>query len=87
MARKIDRKISKAFVVDPTEDLNGAAEPLAAESLDNVVHMHEKLQRPPVLSGSTYKIKTPLSEHALYVTFNDIVGRLPESVRQFFFRG
>jgi hypothetical protein len=43
------------------------------EKADNVVHMHEKLQRPPVLSGSTYKIKTPLSEHALYVTINDIV--------------
>jgi hypothetical protein len=43
------------------------------EKTDNVVHMHEKLQRPPVLSGSTYKIKTPLSEHALYVTINDIV--------------
>jgi hypothetical protein len=73
MARKIDKKISKAFVVDPGEDSSKAAELLPAESLDNVVHMHEKLQRPPVLSGSTYKIKTPLSEHALYVTFNDIV--------------
>jgi len=73
MARKIDKKISKAFVVDPDEDLSKAAELLSAESIDNVVHMHEKLQRPPVLSGSTYKIKTPLSEHALYVTFNDIV--------------
>ena len=26
-----------------------------------------------MLIGSTYKIKTPLSEHALYVTINDIV--------------
>ncbi len=36
----------------------------------NVVHMHEKLKRPEMLVGSTYKIKTPLSEHALYVTIN-----------------
>jgi hypothetical protein len=35
--------------------------------------MHEKLERPEMLIGSTYKIKTPLSEHALYVTINDIV--------------
>ncbi|MGE0621264.1 MAG: NrdJb [Pseudomonadales bacterium] len=38
-----------------------------------VVEMHEKLARPPVLQGSTYKIKTPLSEHSLYVTVNDII--------------
>ncbi|MGI9332688.1 MAG: NrdJb [Gammaproteobacteria bacterium] len=35
--------------------------------------MHERVERPDVLVGSTYKIKTPLSEHALYVTINDIV--------------
>ena len=40
---------------------------------ENVVQMHEKLERPPALDGNTYKIKTPLSEHALYVTINDIV--------------
>jgi len=39
----------------------------------NVVHMHEKVKRPEMLVGSTYKVKTPLSEHALYVTINDIV--------------
>jgi hypothetical protein len=46
-------------------------EPKRAES--NVVHMHEKLERPEMLLGSTYKIKTPLTDHALYVTINDIV--------------
>jgi len=39
----------------------------------NVVQMHEKVERPESLLGSTYKIKTPLSDHALYVTINDIV--------------
>ena len=29
--------------------------------------------RPPVLRGKTYKIETPLSDHSLYVTINDIV--------------
>jgi hypothetical protein len=34
----------------------------------------EKVKRPEVLTGSTYKIaSTPLSEHALYVTINDRV--------------
>ena len=38
-----------------------------------VIWMHEKLERPEVLIGSTYKIKTPVSDHAMYVTINDIV--------------
>ncbi len=43
------------------------------KKIHNVERMHEKLGRPNVLLGSTYKIKTPLSEHALYVTINDVV--------------
>jgi hypothetical protein len=50
-----------------------AVEKTAPEQVDNVVHMHEKVKRPEMLIGSTYKIKTPLSEHALYVTINDII--------------
>ncbi|MCG5517398.1 MULTISPECIES: NrdJb [Ectothiorhodospira] len=48
----------------PTEPTQGSAK---------VVHMHEKLERPEMLLGSTYKLKTPLSEHALYVTINDVI--------------
>ena len=41
---------------------------------DNAVaRLHENISRPEVLSGTTYKIKTPLSEHALYITINNIV--------------
>ena len=29
-----------------------------------VVRMHERLERPGMLRGSTYKIKTPISDHA-----------------------
>jgi hypothetical protein len=43
------------------------------DAVSKVIHMHEKLERPEMLMGSTYKIKTPLSEHALYVTINDVV--------------
>ena len=39
----------------------------------DVIQMHEKIERPETLLGSTYKIKTPLSDHALYVTINDVV--------------
>ncbi|MGH8305383.1 MAG: hypothetical protein ACRETG_07195, partial [Steroidobacteraceae bacterium] len=33
-----------------------------------VIRMHEKLERPEMLIGQTYKIKTPISDHAMYVT-------------------
>jgi len=65
MAIKIDEKITGYEVVKKEEPKQ------APES--NVVHMHEKLERPDMLLGSTYKIKTPLTEHALYVTINDIL--------------
>jgi len=38
-----------------------------------VIRMHEKLERPEVLVGSTYKVKTPMSDPAMYVTINDII--------------
>ncbi len=38
-----------------------------------VVYMAEPLNRADVLSGATYKVKWPGSEHALYITINDIV--------------
>jgi ribonucleoside-diphosphate reductase alpha chain len=39
----------------------------------DIVYMSEPLQRDPVLSGSTYKLKWADSDHAIYVTINDIV--------------
>ncbi|MBT8410442.1 MAG: ribonucleoside-diphosphate reductase, adenosylcobalamin-dependent, partial [Octadecabacter sp.] len=38
-----------------------------------VVYMSEPLDRPQALEGHTYKVKWPDSEHALYITINDIV--------------
>src|SRR5690606_15571723 len=38
-----------------------------------IEQMHEKFERPDMLTGATYKIKTPLSDHALYITINDVV--------------
>ncbi len=38
-----------------------------------VVYMTQPLDRPEELPGNTYKITWPQSEHALYITVNDIV--------------
>lgn len=62
MTTKITKKIVKYSVV--TED------PPATPPGQ---HLHEGVARPDRLMGTTYKIKTPLSEHALYVTINDIL--------------
>ncbi len=69
---EITKKIVN-FAVDQ-DDAKAAVpkiEDLKAEG--NVIRMHEKLERPEMLIGSTYKVKTPVSDHAMYVTINDIV--------------
>lgn len=75
MTVKIEKKIVGYQVVDeelPAADTEIAVED-SSEDKSNVIQMHEKLERPEHLLGSTYKVKTPLSEHALYVTVNDIL--------------
>ncbi|MFT4013035.1 MAG: adenosylcobalamin-dependent ribonucleoside-diphosphate reductase [Paracoccus sp. (in: a-proteobacteria)] len=37
------------------------------------VYLTEPLDRPAALEGATYKLKFPGSEHAIYITINDIV--------------
>ncbi|WP_099824242.1 adenosylcobalamin-dependent ribonucleoside-diphosphate reductase [Oceaniglobus indicus] len=39
----------------------------------DVIYMSDPLDRPQALEGNTYKVKWPDSEHALYITVNDIV--------------
>ncbi len=46
-----------------------AAPPTGGE----VVYLSDPLDRPAALEGQTYKVKWPGSEHALYITINDIV--------------
>ncbi len=38
-----------------------------------VIYIAEPLNRPEALEGNTYKIKWPESEHAIYITINDII--------------
>jgi len=49
------------------------AEPVEQDTGPEIEHMHENVNRPEMLVGATYKIKTPLSDHALYITINDII--------------
>jgi len=75
---KIDKKIVK-YRVDSAEQAKSDAEAARArvdvkpQTESKVIRMHEKLERPEMLVGSTYKVKTPVSDHAMYVTVNDIV--------------
>src|SRR5690606_39667685 len=80
MAVRIDKKIKGYAVVKPEDKAQAAkadavprAEAEKELPADNVIQMHERIERPEVLVGSTYKIKSPLVEHAMYVTINDIV--------------
>jgi hypothetical protein len=75
--KKIDKKIVGYSVKDVskkdnigTKEIENSA-PLNEKA--DVIRMHEKLERPEMLIGSTYKVKTPISDHAMYVTINDIV--------------
>ncbi|MFV2057897.1 MAG: NrdJb, partial [Thiohalomonadales bacterium] len=75
MAIQIQKKIVAYSIVndkkdDAVENNNVTDTP---EPKIKVEHMHEKVARPEMLLGSTYKVKTPLSEHSLYVTINDMI--------------
>ncbi|MGH8156862.1 MAG: NrdJb [Rhodanobacter sp.] len=76
MAIKIEKKITGYNVVKPEDKV--AATPVTAIApkeppMAEVIQMHESVERPETLIGSTFKVKSPLFEHALYVTINDIV--------------
>lgn len=74
---KIDQKIVGYAVVKSGEEKSQQEAAPAAPASKNTYQptiMNEHVARPSVLMGSTYKIeKSPASEHAMYVTINDIV--------------
>ena len=49
------------------------ARPADAFEAGAVIHMTRPLERPEALQGSTYKIRWPEHDHAIYITINDIV--------------
>lgn len=92
MSIRIDRKIVGYEVVKKEEEAAARAEAqLAREERQSakIIRMTEQVERPEgmdALEGSTYKIKTPLDDHAMYVTINDIIlnpGTIHEQRRPF----
>ena len=81
MNTRIDKRIVKYRVRRPEDAALLAAKAVADADMSTardgrrakVVRLTEEVQRPEVLIGSTYKIKTPVSDHAMYVTINDIL--------------
>jgi ribonucleoside-diphosphate reductase alpha chain len=50
-----------------------AAKPADVFEAGGVVYMSQPLSRPEALPGQTYKINWPETEHAMYITINDVV--------------
>jgi ribonucleoside-diphosphate reductase alpha chain len=46
--------------------------PVVHPTTGGIVYLSKPLERAPVLSGATYKLRWPDSDHALYITINDI---------------
>jgi hypothetical protein len=76
---KIEGKIVGYEVVKEDEaaaaKVEAPAEPEERQSA-KIIRMTEWVARPEgmdALEGSTYKIKTPLDDHAMYVTINDMI--------------
>ena len=69
MSIKIEKKIVSYSVVDKTDEHKDEKKEIPAE----VVQIGEPLARPDKITGSTYKVKTPVTEHALYITINDVI--------------
>ncbi len=75
MAIKIEKKITGYSVVSEEDKTKAAEEAAIAAQTKTaeVVQLGEPLSRPDKLVGNTYKIKTPVTEHALYITINDVI--------------
>ncbi|MEL7311759.1 MAG: NrdJb [Pseudomonadota bacterium] len=75
MLMKIESKIVGFSVKKPEDEKPQEQAPAAIVEKPSakVIRMTEKVERPEMLIGSTYKVKTPVSDHAMYVTINDII--------------
>ena len=74
MAVKIDKKITGYALVNEQDKIEAAAKATELKDLNaKIVQIGEPLDRPEKITGSTYKVKTPVTEHALYITINDVV--------------
>ena len=73
------RKILAELDLPEIGSLNGSLfdedemEARSEATSSEIVYLSEPLDRPQALEGATYKLKWPDSEHAIYITINDIV--------------
>lgn len=73
MAVKIERKIVGYRVKKADASAGEAPVAVPVQPAVQPVEMNETIERPDFLLGTTYKIKPPVSEHAMYITINDII--------------
>ena len=66
-------KIEKKIVGYQVQNQQTAAPVSELPTKLTPIEMNESIKRPDFLLGSTYKIKPPVSEHAMYITINDII--------------
>ena len=73
IAKALGVGLSEIIGSKPAPDVvaNDDAEPQTPHG--DVIYMSEPLDRPQQLEGNTYKLKWPDSEHAIYITVNDLV--------------
>ena len=67
MAVKINKKIVGYHVFDKNAEKKEEAQPA------EIFQLGDPLNRPDRITGSTYKVKTPVTEHAFYITINDVL--------------
>ncbi|MGZ8983947.1 MAG: TSCPD domain-containing protein [Methylotenera sp.] len=73
MTVKIEKKIVGYALVNEEDKAKAAQMEAQKAEASKVVQLGEPLSRPDKLVGNTYKIKTPVTEHALYITINDVL--------------
>ena len=59
--------------VSESTDKTPSEQPAQLREGAEVIYMSEPLDRPSELDGATYKLKWPDSEHAIYITINDLL--------------
>ena len=59
--------------VSETTEKTPSEEPAQMSDGAEVIYMSEPMDRPTELEGATYKLKWPDSEHAIYITINDLM--------------
>ena len=57
----------------PLSEPNATVLPIDQGDSGAIVYMTQPLDRPEALPGATYKVNWPESDHAIYITLNDIV--------------